>query len=388
MRFTKRIADLKPEGAYQVLAKAQELEAGGRDIIHLEIGQPDIDTFEHISSAGMDAISSGATRYTHPAGLRDLREVIAQDAGARRGVDLSALQVVISPGAKPSLLLSTLALVQTGDEVLYPDPGFPTYPAMIRLAGGIPIPVPLIEQRNFALDFDALSKLITGRTKMVIVNSPSNPTGGILPNKDLRELSRIALEYDLWVLSDEIYSRMVYKGFQHESIIALPGMQERTILVDGFSKTYAMTGWRLGYGIVPIELADRLSLLMTHAFGCTAHFTQIAGIQAISGPQTHVDEMVMRYQLRRDLIVDGLNRIPGVSCQLPAGAFYAFPNISATGLKSDVLANLLLNDAGVAVLPGTAFGKLGEGFLRVSYANSSENIREALKRMQHLFENL
>ncbi len=385
MEFSERVQDLAPEGAYAVLAKAQELEAEGRRIIHLEIGQPDEPTFLNIVEAGVRAIHDGFTRYTPSAGLPALRRAIAEDAGRRRGVEFLPSQVVVGPGAKPALFFPTLALVRpkTGDhpyqdEVLYPDPGFPTYKAMIEVAGGLPVPVPLREDFNFAFDLQAFDRLLSERTRMVILNSPANPTGSVLPLAALQHIAEAAQEFGFWVLTDEIYSRLVYES-PAPSIISLPGMAERTILCDGFSKTYAMTGWRLGFGIMPASLAERVDLLLTHSVGCTAGFTQMAGLAALLGPQEQAEAVVAEYRRRRDVLVAGLNAIPGVTCRLPSGAFYAFPNISSLGRSSDWLADNLLTEAGVAVLPGTAFGRFGEGYLRLCFANSLENIQLALE---------
>jgi aspartate aminotransferase len=382
MTFATRTAHLKPEGAYQVLARANQIEAAGRQIVHLEIGQPDYPTFENVSWAGVEAIRTGKTRYTPPAGMPSLREAIAEDAGKRRGIKFTADEVVVSPGGKPNLFFPTLALIEHGDEVIYPNPGFPTYEAMIKVAGGIPISVPLLEENQFSFDLAAFDKLINEKTKLIIINSPSNPTGGVIPLDDLKHIAAQAQKYDCWVMSDEIYARIIYDGLTAPSIAALPGMKERTIIVDGFSKTYSMTGWRLGYGIMPVELAARVDLLLTHSIGSTAHFTQFAGLEAVTGPQDMVDVMVAEYQRRRDVIVDGLNAIPGFSCQRPQGAFYAFPNIRKTGMSSNELANLILEKAGVALLPGSSFGEYGEGFLRLSYANSIENIKLGLEKIE------
>ena len=382
MSFANRTQHLHPEGAYQVLAHAQALEASGRKIIHLEIGQPDFDTFANIRLAGIDAINAGLTRYTPPSGIQVLREAIAEDAGRRRGLTFSPEQVVVSPGAKPNLFFPVMALVEPGDEVIYPNPGFPTYEAMIRVAGGIPVPVPLLEGNSFSFDLEAFNRLVSDRTRMIILNSPSNPTGGVIPQPDLEQIAAAAQRYNCWVMSDEIYARIVYDNTLAASIAALPGMLERTIIVDGFSKTYAMTGWRLGFGIMPEKLADRVQLLLTHSVGCTAQFVQVAGIEALNGPQDQVDEVVAEYQLRRDIIVEGLNAIPGVTCQRPQGAFYVFPNIKAFGRTSSEIANLLLDQAGVAVLPGSAFGEYGEGYLRLVYSNSRENIKLAINGMR------
>jgi aspartate/methionine/tyrosine aminotransferase len=373
---------LKPEGAYQVLARAQELEATGREIIHLEIGQPDFETFPNVSQAGIHAISEGRTSYNPPAGIAELRQAIANDAGRRRGMEILPEHVVVSPGAKPNLFFPTLALVEAGDEVIYPNPGFPTYEAMIGVAGGSPIAVPLLEENDFSFDLEAFDGLINDRTKLIVLNSPANPTGGMMPRADLEHIAEAAQRYDCWVLSDEIYMRIVYDELEVVSIAALPGMQERTVIMDGFSKTYSMTGWRLGFGIMPASLADRIQLLLTHSVGCTAHFTQYAGVEALTGPQDRVLEVVTEYQHRRDIIVKGLNMLPGVSCQKPQGAFYAFPNIKEHAKSSKEMANFILEEAGVALLPGSAFGAYGEGYLRLSYANSVANIRKALARME------
>lgn len=381
MGFANRVLNLQAEGAYAVLARAQELEAQGREILHLEIGQPDFQTFPHISERGIQAIRDGQTRYNPPGGLPALREAIAADAGLRRGIEFSPTQVVVGPGAKPGLFFPTLALIEPGDEVIYPDPGFPTYAAMIEIAGGTPVPVPLVEENNFSFDLQAFKERLSQRTKLIILNSPANPTGGVMPLADLEHIADATQAYDCWVISDEIYARLIYDKRPAPSIISLPGMKERTILVDGFSKTYAMTGWRLGFGIMPEALAERVELLLTHSVGCTATFTQVAGIEALSGDQEMVDQVTVEYQRRRNRIVAGLNAIPGVRCQLPAGAFYAFPNIKSFGLSSHQLAARLLDEGGVAVLAGTDFGPGGEGYLRLCYATSPEIIDRALARM-------
>ncbi len=382
MTYATRTNHLKAEGAYAVLAKAQSLESDGREIIHFEIGQPDFDTFANIGKAGINAIKGGKTRYTPPAGTPAFRRAIAMDASARRGVSISPEQVVVSPGGKPNIFFPTLALVNPGDEVIYPNPGFPTYEAMIGVAGGKPVPVPLVEENDFSFDLDVFDSLINEKTKLIIINSPSNPTGGIIPKADLEHIAAAAKKYDCWVLSDEIYARIVYDGMEDApSIYALPGMAERTVIMDGFSKTYAMTGWRLGYGIMPVELARRVGLLLTHSVGSTAEFTQYAGIEAITGDQEQVAAVVAEYERRRNAIVDGLNSLPGITCQKPQGAFYVFPNIKETGKTSDEFANWALEEAGVALLPGTAFGKYGEGYLRFSYANSLENIEKAIDKL-------
>jgi aspartate/methionine/tyrosine aminotransferase len=380
MDFAERITELRPEGAYVVLAQARALEAEGREIIHLEIGQPDFDTYPNISLAGIRAISNGETGYNPSAGIAPLRETLAQDAGERRGIQIDPSQVVVAPGAKPILFLPMLALLESGDEVIYPDPGFPTYKAAIQVAGAVPVPMPLDEESGFDLDLAALDRLVTPRTRMIIINSPGNPTGGIISQQSLDHVARIARERDCWVMSDEIYSRISYEG-NVPTIAALPDMAERTIIVDGFSKTYAMTGWRLGYGIMPAPLAEKMSYLLVHSVGCTATFTQYAGLEAILGPQDRVDQVRHIFQQRRDRLVSGLNEIPGIHCHLPRGAFYAFPNVQGIGQPVDELAKYLLSEAGVALLPGTSFGDNGAGNLRLSYANSLENIEKALERM-------
>jgi len=382
-QFAKRTEHLREEGAYIVFSRAQALEVQGRDIVHLEIGQPDFLTFPNVSLAGVQAIANGQTRYNPPVGVPSLREAIAQDAGRRRNMQVKPEQVVVGPGSKPLIYFPVLALVEPGDEVIYPDPGFPSYSAVIQLAGGTPVPIPLLEEKNFSFDLDLFDARINARTRLIILNSPSNPTGGIIPPADLEHILRAAEKYNCWILSDEIYMRLVY-GDQPGgamSIASLPGGQERTIVMDGFSKTYAMTGWRLGYGIMPEALVEKVGLLLTHSTGCTATFTQIAGVEALIGPQNQVEAVRQAYQRRRDLLVDGLNAIPGITRQRPLGAFYTFPNIKSFGLNSDEMADYLLDRAGVAVLPGTSFGQYGEGYLRVCYSNSAERIQVALESM-------
>lgn len=386
-QFTDRVSSLKPEGAYAVLARAQALEAQGRKIIHLEIGQPDFPTPLHVSEAGIDAIRSGKTKYNPPAGVPKFREVIADYAGRQRGIKVDATQVVVGTGSKPGLFFPTLALVSPGDEVIYPDPGFPTYEAMIRVAGGVPVPIPLREENQFSFDLDVFDSRISDRTRLVILNSPGNPTGGVIPREDLRHIAGKVIEHNTWVITDEIYTRLVYDGVIAHSIAEVDGMHERTVIVDGFSKTYSMTGWRLGYMIAPVELAERLELLLTHATGCTATFTQYAGIEALTGPQDFVFEMVEEYQNRRDRMLDLVNAIPGVHAQKPQGAFYLFPNIRATGLTSKDIAARLIDEAGVAILSGTDFGNGGEGYIRLVYANSMEKIEEGVDRITQWFNN-
>jgi aspartate/methionine/tyrosine aminotransferase len=379
--FADRIANIRPEGAYQVLAQAQELERQGRDIIHLEIGQPDFQTFEPICESGRRAIAQGHTRYTPSAGIRELREAIAEHITATKG-SCSPSEVVVGPGAKPGILFPILALVNPGDEVLYPDPGFPSYRADIELAGGIPIAAPLLEQRNFSFDLDFLADHMGEKTKLLILNSPSNPTGGTLPREDLETIARLAIERDVWVMTDEIYGDLVYDEQTAPSFDSIEAARQRTILVDGFSKSFAMTGWRLGYAAMPKELADKVALLTMHAVGCTAGFTQVAGVTALEQCRAAVNAQKKIYQERRDRIVGGLNALPGVSCVKPSGAFYAFPNIIGLGIPSVELARRLLSEAGVACLSGTDFGEHGEGYLRFSYAASLEAIDEAIERIR------
>jgi aspartate aminotransferase len=380
MTFADRVTDLTAEGAYRMLARAQALEAAGRHIIHLEVGQPDVPAPDHVTRAGIAAIEAGHTRYGPPAGLPTLRQAIATDAGRRRGLDVNPSQVIIGPGAKPALFFPTLALVHPGDEVIYPDPGFPTYAAMIGVAQGVPVPVPLDEDNDFAFNLDRFDRALSDRTRAIVLNSPSNPTGGVLSHAVLEHIADAARQRDLWVIADEIYARLAFDA-PVISIASLPGMAERTVICDGFSKTYALTGWRLGFGIMPEVLADRVELLLTHSIGCTATFTQYAGLAAINGPQDQVEAMVSEYKRRRDCFVAGLNAIPGIKCRMPQGAFYAFPNITAYGRTAQWLADYFLEEVGVAVLPGTDFGVGGEGYLRLSFANSMENLETALDRM-------
>ena len=390
MIYSDRVTHLEAEGAYEVLARANHLENLGRDIIHLEIGQPDFPTHSNVSLAGVGAITNGYTRYTSPAGIQELREVIAADSSVRRGVEVFPSEVVVGPGGKPGLFFPTLALIEPGrgDEVIYPDPGFPTYPAIVDIAGGVPRPVPLLEENSFSFDLNVFDSLVNEKTKLVILNSPANPTGGVMPLEDLVHIAAAAEKHDFWVISDEIYSRMAYDDLLVPSIAAIEGMKKRTIIVDGFSKTYAMTGWRLGYGIMPESLAERVSLLLTHSIGCTAGFTQIAGIEALTGPQDMVDRMMEEFEIRRERMVSGLNEIPGINCQLPEGAFYAFPNVHSYNITSKELSIRILDKAGVALLSGTDFGPHGEGYLRLCYANSLENIDRALERLMNFFTNL
>ena len=380
MIFADRMDRLGTESAFEVLAKAKGLEAQGKDIVHLEIGQPDFITPANISEAAFKAMKDGHTGYGPSAGLLEFREVIAEHISETRGVEIHPDEVTVTPGAKPIIFFTILALVNEGDEVIYPNPGFPIYESVIDFIDGKAVPLPLREEVGFRFRIEDLEASISDRTKLLVINSPQNPTGGTLAKSDLEAIAELAVKHNFYVLTDEVYSRILYEGV-HDSLISLPGMKERTILLEGHSKTYAMTGWRLGYGIAPTELADKITQLTINSNSCTATFTQFAGIEALTGPQDFVHEMVTEFRTRRDAIVDGLNAIEGVSCIKPLGAFYVFPNVSQLPLSCQDLSDYLLEDAGVAVLPGTAFGKFGDGYLRLSYANSLENIQEALARM-------
>jgi aspartate/methionine/tyrosine aminotransferase len=371
---------LGTETAFEVLARARVREAQGHNVVHLEIGEPDFETPANIRDAAKRALDEGYTHYGPAAGLPELREAIARSAGVQREMDFEPEQVVVTPGAKPILFYTLLATLNPGDEAIYPDPGFPIYESLIRFLGATPIPVRLPEERDFRLDLDDLAARLSPRTRLLILNSPHNPTGSVLTRDDLCRIADLVRDRDLLVLSDEIYGRLLYEG-EHVSIASLPGMAEQTCVLDGFSKTYAMTGWRLGYGIMPPDLAARVSKLITNSNSCTASFVQRAGIEALDGPQACVAEMLQEFRRRRDAIVDGLNSLTGLSCRLPQGAFYAFPNITGTGLDSARFAELLLERHGVAALAGTSFGAAGEGYLRLSYANSLSNIRLALDRI-------
>jgi aspartate aminotransferase len=371
---------LGTETAFEVLVKAKALEAQGRDIIHLEIGEPDFDTPNNIIDAGCDALRKGFTHYGPSAGMAELREVIAQYVSETRRVNVTPDEVVVVPGGKPIIFFSILALAEDGDEIIYPNPGFPIYESMINYVGAKAVPIRLREELDFRLDVDEVASLISDRTKLVILNSPQNPTGGVSTKEDIDAIARTIGDRNIMVLSDEIYSRLIFEG-EHHSIMSIDGMKERTILLDGFSKTYAMTGWRMGYGVMRADLATHISRLMTNSNSCTASFTQIAGIEALRGPQKSVDAMRTEFEKRRDVMVAGLNKIKGFSCRVPHGAFYVFPNITKTGWPSKKLADALLEDAGVAALSGTAFGNFGEGYVRFSVANSIENIEKALDRI-------
>ena len=380
LRLAERMSRLGTESAFDVLVRARELEARGKEIIHLEIGEPDFPTAPHIVEAAARALRDGWTHYGPPAGLPQLRQAIAEDAGTRRAIRIDPAEVVVTPGGKPIMFFTILALVDRDDEVLYPNPGFPIYESMIRFVNGRPVPYALPEERDFDVDVDEILGKITDRTRLIILNSPQNPTGGVMGREQVSALARALADRDAFVLSDEIYNRLIFEG-EHASITQFPGMKERTIILDGFSKTFAMTGWRLGYGIMRPDLARQVALLMTNSNSCTAGFSQVAAIEALRGDQSGVDRMREEFRRRRGVIVEGLNKIPGFRCRTPHGAFYVFPNITGTGKSSKTIADGLLNEAGVACLSGTAFGDWGEGYLRFSYANSVENIQKALDKV-------
>src|SRR5580698_1230236 len=381
LQLARRMSRLGTETAFEVLNKARALERQGKSVIHLEIGEPDFDTPANVIDAGIDALRGGWTHYGPAAGQPELRQALADYVSRTRGVKVTPEEVVVVPGGKPIIFFTILALIDEGDEVIYPNPGFPIYESMIHYVGGRAVPIHLREERDFSLDVNELASLINDRTKLIILNSPENPTGGIMERRDIEQIARAIGDRNIMVLSDEIYSRLLFDGAQHFSIMSVPGMQERTILLDGFSKTYAMTGWRMGYGVMRPDLAAHITRLMTNSNSCTASFTQMAGIEALRGDQSSVDHMCAEFKRRRDMFVAGLNKIKGFSCRMPKGAFYVFPNITKTGWKSKKLADALLEDAGVACLSGTAFGDYGEGYLRFSIANSLENLTKALERV-------
>jgi aspartate aminotransferase len=382
VRFAERMQRLGTEGAFEVLARARGLEARGRDIVHLEIGEPDFATPDNITEAAVAALHAGFTHYTPAGGIMEAREAVARFVSRRLGVETDPLEVVLVPGSKNVLLFVLLACVEPGDEVIFPDPGYPVYGSLVNFLGATPVPVRLREDRNFRMDLDELEALVTPRTRLLILNTPQNPTGGVLTREDVEFVSALAQEHDLLVVADEIYSQIVY-GFEHVSVLSQPGMKERTVLMDGMSKAYAMCGWRLGYAVAPRELAASMETLMINSSSCAAAFTQMAAVEAFESPETQaaVERMVAQFQRRRDLVVNALNSIPDVRCQRPEGSFYAFPNIVGTGLGERALAEGLLEEAGVAVLPGTAFGAAGAGFLRVAYTQSEADLRKGLERI-------
>jgi aspartate aminotransferase len=381
-QLASRQANLGTETAFETLAKAKELERQGKSIIHLEIGEPDFDTPEHIRDAAKQALDDGFTHYGASAGQLELREAIANHQTERQGYEVSPDSVIVTPGGKPVMFFTIMALVEEGDEVIYPNPGFPIYESMIRYMGGTPVPMQLNEETGYNADIDKVRSLITPRTKLLIVNSPNNPCGSVIPEADLEEIAQMAVENDLTVLADEIYKDMYYGDQEHVSITKFTGMRERSVILDGFSKSYAMTGWRLGYGVFPEFLVEPATRLMTNSVSCTSVFSQMAAIAALEGPQDSVDVMMEEFTKRRDLVVEGLNSLPGVTCPTPKGAFYAFPNIIGTGLSSGEFAEKAMYEAGVALLAGTAFGEFGDGYVRISFANSQENLQEAISRLR------
>ena len=385
--FAPRVSCLGTDSAVEVFAKAKQLEKQGRDIIHLEIGQPDFPTAPNICEAASRAIADGYTGYAPAAGLPELRAAVAEHVAQTRGIPVAPEEVAVMPGAKPVIFFSVLALVDAGDEVIYTDPGFPTYKSVVEFAGGTAVPLPLREELEFRFDANDLAAAVSDRTRLLILNSPQNPTGSVLSRLDLEAIARLAIERDFYILSDEIYSRLLYNG-KHQSIASLPGMQERTILLDGFSKTYAMTGWRLGYAVAPKAIAAKLAKLTVNSNSCTCSFVQMAGVEALRGPQESVARMRAAFEERRNAIAAGLNAIEGISCLKPAGAFYVFPNVSQLPVRCQQLADYLLEAADVALLPGTAFGRFGEGYLRLSYANSIEKIQEAIVRIRRAIAKL
>jgi aspartate/methionine/tyrosine aminotransferase len=381
MKLADRMSRIGTESAFEVLAKARALEKQGKHVIHLEIGEPDFPTPPHVVEAGQKALAEGWTKYGPTPGFPELREAIAAYISKTRGISVGPDNVCVVPGGKPIMYFGMTALLNPGDEVIYPDPSFPIYESVINFLGATAVPVPLVESRGFSFDLETLERSLSPRTRMVILNSPANPTGGVISKSDLAAIANLLRDRDVVILSDEIYSRIWYEAAP-ESITQFPGMVEKTIILDGFSKTYSMTGWRLGYGVMPKWIADAVNLMAVNATSCTASFTQRAGIAALTGPQDAVDRMVGEFRKRRDAMVQALNAVPGFRCTVPAGAFYAFPNVTATGMSSKDLADFLLNEAGVACLSGTAFGRHGDGFLRFSYANSLDNIMQAIERIR------
>jgi aspartate/methionine/tyrosine aminotransferase len=388
MRVAQRMSMIGTETAFEVSARARALEASGRDIIHLQIGEPDFDTPANAREAAKRALDEGATHYAPFPGIPALREAIAEDATARKGFDVTPDRVFVTVGGKGVMLYAILGLIDPGDEVIVPDPGYPIYESITRFIGATPVPIPIRMDLDFRIDLDELASLVTPRTRMLVINSPANPTGGVLTRADLEAIAELAIRHDLVVLADEIYGRILYDGEEHVSIASLPGMAERTIVLDGFSKTFAMTGWRLGYAIVPQSLIQTYGQLIINTISCAPTFAQVGAVEALRGPQGPIDDMVVEFRARRDLVVAGLNDIPGIRCLLPKGAFYAFPEISGTGLTGAEMANRLLNEADVCVLAGTAFGGIGTNHIRISYANSRENLTKALERIRGFVDGL
>ena len=385
MKLAQRMSRLGTETAFEVLAKAQQLEAQGKHIIHLEIGEPDFETPANIVEAGRQALSEGFTSYNPSPGYDDLKDAIAKDISKSREISVKKENVIVTPGGKPIMFFIILAMIENGDEVLYPNPGFPIYESMIEFCGGKAVPMRLHKENSFNLDIEEVKGQISSKTKLMIINSPNNPCGSVIDKKNLEALSELAKENDITVLSDEIYSRFLYEG-SHHSIASFPDMIDRTVILDGYSKTYAMTGWRIGYGVFPDDLVEPISRLVTNSVSCTASFTQRAAIEATNGPQEDSNRMVEEFKKRRSIVVEGLNNIKGIKCAIPSGAFYAFPNVEGTGMSSSDFANKVLEEAGVAVLAGESFGKYGTGHIRISFANSTENLVAAIDRIQKFVE--
>ncbi len=381
LKLAERMYRLGTETAFEVAARARALEAQGKPIIHLEIGEPDFDTPSNVRQAACEALDQGYTHYSGSTGIPELRETIAKYAGGKRGLKFDPENVVVTPGAKPIMFYTIMALIEPGDEVIYPNPGFPIYESMINFLGGVAVPLQLSENRDFRVNLDELRNKVSSKTRLIIINSPQNPTGGVLTYDDLKQIADIAVQNNIVVLADEIYSEIIYSG-EHHTIMSFPGMMERTVLLDGFSKTFAMTGWRMGYGVFPGEMVPHISRLIINSVSCTSTFSQRAAIAALTGPRDEINKMLEAFASRRDLMYEGLNKIPGLRCNRPQGAFYAFPNITDTGLDSRAYADYLLREADVAVLPGTSFGEFGEGYIRISFANSAENLTEAMRRIE------
>ncbi len=387
-RLAARMSTIGTESAFEVTARARALEAQGRSIVHLQVGEPDFDTPANVRAAAKRALDEGATHYAPFAGIPALREAIAADVTARKGFAADPSQVFVTVGGKGVMLYAILGLIDPGDEVIVPDPGYPIYQSLTRFVGAAPVPIPIRMGHDFRIDLDELASLITPRTRMLVINSPANPTGGVLTQDDLERIAELAMRHDLWVLADEIYARILYDGAEHVSIASLPGMAERTIVLDGFSKTYAMTGWRLGYAVVPPSLIETYGQLIIYTVSCAPTFVQVGAVEALTGPQDDVDAMVVEFGARRDLIVAGLNDIAGIRCATPVGAFYVFPEVSGTGLDGATLAERLLHEAGVCVLAGKGFGGVGTDHVRISYATSRENLTEAVSRIQAFVDGL
>lgn len=381
MKLAERMHRIGTESAFEIAARARALEAQGKPMIHLELGEPDFDTPAHIRHAACEALEAGFTHYGPANGIPELRQALADHIGKTRGIKVNPDHVIVTPGAKPIMFYTIMALVEEGDQVIYPNPGFPIYESLINFIGGDAVPLQLREDRGFSFDLEDLEALISNRTKMIILNSPQNPTGGVLPRATLEGIANLAKKHDLVVLADEIYSDIVFEG-KHHSVLEFPDMLERTVLLDGFSKTYAMTGWRMGYGLFPTAMVPHVSRLITNSVSCTSTFSQKAAVQALTGPMGDVKHMVDEFHARRELVIRRLNEIPGLSCVMPEGAFYAFPNITGTGMDSRAYSDYLMNEAGVAIVPGTSFGQYGEGYIRISFANSQENLKKALDQIE------